>query len=323
MMLDALKFVQGAIGKKDFIPALKHFKIENGFIHSFDGTIALCSPIPIDLNCMPKAIPFFKAISNCTNQVSMVLRDNGKLNIKSGRFSVNIDCLNEEHPFSYPNGEEFYIDGVHLLEAVKILEPFVGNDASRIWSNGILFDKQSAYATNNVILVEYWMGSEFPIRCNVPLQAIRELSRINEAPERIQCDDNTITFHFKNNRWLKTSQYVTDWPDLNKILNRESKQVYLQKEFFDALEYVKPFLDDMGQLYIYDNVISTKSNNEEGARYELMDKVGDDIEAIYQLSMLEKLNGIAQSIDFSSYPNPSIFFGANRIRGAIIGMKNL
>lgn len=322
-MLNSLKFVQGAIGKKDFIPALKHFKIDNGFIYSFDGTIALCSPIPIDISCMPQAIPFYKAISNCGEQVSMVLKDNGKLNIKSGKFSVHINCLTEEYPFSYPAGDDIIIDGAALLSAIKTLEPFIGNDASRLWSNGILFDGESAFATNNVILVEYWLGSNFPIKCNVPAQAIRELIRINERPSRIQCDDKTITFHFDKNRWLKTSQYTLDWPNLNKILNRDSVQVRLTDEFFEALECVKPFLGDMGAIYLNDNLVLTTPNSEEGAKFTLLNSIGNDIEAIYQLAMLEKLKGVAVSIDFSSYPNPSVFYGNANVRGAIIGMKNL
>ena len=54
-MLKELKFVQGAVSSKDFIPALTHFRIENGTVRSFNGLLALCSPIALDIDCTPKA----------------------------------------------------------------------------------------------------------------------------------------------------------------------------------------------------------------------------------------------------------------------------
>lgn len=322
-MLNSLKFVQGAVGRKDFIPELKHFKIASGFVHSFDGVIALCSPIPLDIECMPKAVPFIKAISNCGEQVALVLRDNGKLNIKSGKFTVNIDCLTEDYPFTYPTGEEVKLDNIGFIKAIKTLEPFIGNDASRMWSNGILFNGHSAFATNNVIIVEHWLGVEFPIKCNIPIQAVRELVRINEEPTSIQYDSNTITFHFKGDRWLKTSQYSVEWPDINKLLNVESNCIPLDSEFFSALEHVKPFVGDMGQIYINNNVISTSNEESEGARYELSNSLGEWVNGVYQIQMLEKLKGVADVIDLTMYPSPSMFYGGSAIRGAIVGMRNV
>jgi hypothetical protein len=41
-----------------------------------------------------------------------------------------------------------------LLDAIKAMRSFVGTDASRQWSTGILLTGTHAYATNNVIAVE-------------------------------------------------------------------------------------------------------------------------------------------------------------------------
>ena len=66
-MLEVLKFVKGAVGKKDYVPALTHFQIADGRITGFNGKISLSSPIALDLECCPKAIPFVKAIEACTD----------------------------------------------------------------------------------------------------------------------------------------------------------------------------------------------------------------------------------------------------------------
>ena len=42
-MLAELKFVQGAVAKKDFIPSLTHFEIKDGMIKGLNGSLALCA----------------------------------------------------------------------------------------------------------------------------------------------------------------------------------------------------------------------------------------------------------------------------------------
>ena len=64
-MLDELKFVQGSVSRKGFIPELTHFNIKDGMVRGYNGTLALCTPIPFDIDCVPKAEPLIKAIQNC------------------------------------------------------------------------------------------------------------------------------------------------------------------------------------------------------------------------------------------------------------------
>ncbi len=42
-MLDTLKFIQGAVARKDHVPALVHFRIAGGRIRGFNGTLSLAA----------------------------------------------------------------------------------------------------------------------------------------------------------------------------------------------------------------------------------------------------------------------------------------
>lgn len=316
-MLKELKFVQGAVAKKDFLPALTHFRIENGEVRSFNGTLALSSPINLDIDCTPKAEPFVKAIQNCKETVTMSMTPAGRLGIKSGSFKAFIDCVEEQTPHVIPEGEEFEIDGDALLKALKTISPFIGDDASRPWSNGILLKGQSAFATNNVSLIEYWIGSTFPIVCNVPKAAVREMIRIGEAPERAQVNDKSISFHYSDGRWIRAALLEIGWPDLNKVLDVQSDAKPIDERIYEALDTIKPFTDKQERVYIHDGKMSTTLVEGEGASYDIPDF---PYEGVYQLHILNLLRGTADSIDFSSYPKPCLFFG-NRLRGAIIGMR--
>lgn len=318
-MLKELKFVQGAVARKEIIPTLSHFRIENGTVRSFNGNLALCSPIELDLNCSPKAVPFIKAIQNCTDTVTMVMTTAGRLNIKSGAFKAFIECTDMEinTPHVIPEGEEFDINGEELLAALKALNPFVGNDASRPWSTGILLKGQSAFATNNVTLVEYWVGSTFPITCNIPKAAIREIVRINEPPKRAQMTENSISFHYDDGSWIRSALLAVDWPDVAKLLDSPANPTPLDERIFEALEAIKPFVDKFERVYINKGTLGTTLVEGEGASFEIPDF---PYEGVYQLSILNLLRNVATKVDFSTYPKPCLFYG-ERLRGALMGMR--
>lgn len=316
---EALRFVKGAVAKKDLLPALTHFRIEEGTIRSFNGSLALSSPIALELTCTPKATPFTKAIPNCKDTVTMKMTPNGRLSISSGKFRAFIECVPEdvETGHTLPEGDEFTLDGEAFLNALKTVEPFIGDDASRPWSNGVLFKGQSAYATNNVSLVEYWVGSTFPIICNLPKEAVKEILRIGEPPIKAQATENSLSLHFPGNKWLRTQLLDIAWPDLEKVLDVESNPTPINQELFDGLAVIKPFLDEMGRVFFLDGGITTTITKDDGASFD----IGDfNHEGVYRLEILSLLKDRANRIDWTLYPNPCIFYG-DRLRGALIGMK--
>ena len=316
-MLEHLKFVQGSVAKKDFIPALTHFSIEGGTVRGYNGTIALCTPLPFNLTCKPKAEPLIRAITNCTETVQLTLTGAGRLSIKSGKFKAFVDCVEGDTPHVMPSGETVVVDGVAVLQAFKTLYRCIGTDASRPWSNGVLLLGQSAFATNNVVLMEYWTGADIPQPINVPRAAIKEMLRIDEPPVSMQMDANSLTFHYTNDRWLRTQLLETKWPDLGKVLNRASNPAPIDKRIFEAMATIKPFCDKLNRVLFRNGRISTHEDESEGASYELE---GFSTEGIYSYDMLNILADTALTADFSTYPAPCMFFG-DRVRGAIIGMR--
>lgn len=314
-MLKEIKFVQGAVSRKDFVPALNHFHIKGGKILGYNGAISLSTPIDLNIDCSPKATPFVKAIQTCTDTVQLNMTPNGRLAVRSGSFTAYVDCIEEGHPNIEPEGEEVKLTGP-LLNALRILAPFVAEDASRPWSRGILFRNLSAFATNNIIAVEHWLGYSFPIDVNIPLEAVEEILRIDEEPISIQMAENSATFHFEGDRWLRCQLLTTDWPAIDKILEKESNCLPIPVELYKALENLKPFIDDLRRVHFYPGRIATSPTDGVGASVDI---VGLPDTGCFNIAHLQLLEGIADRIDFSMYPNPCIFYG-EKTRGAIVGM---
>lgn len=333
-MLDALKFVQGAVAKKDFIPAMTHFSIEKGVVRAYNGVIGLSSPLPFNIDCNPKAVPLVQAISQCSDTIELSMTPAKRLCIRSGDFKQFIECIEEETPHVTPDGKHIDLSptitevdkdgkevqitlGGLMLRAFKTLETFIGDDASRPWGTGVLLRGECAYATNNVILVECWMRAQFPVMVNVPKVAIREILRINKPPTHAQVTDNSMTFHYEDSRWIRTQLLNNEWPDVDKLLGKENAATPIDPRIFVALGKVKQAADKMGRVFIKDGVFSTTVEPTEGAHYKVPDLKA---EGIYQINMLMLLEGVATHMDFTGYPTPCIFYGDD-IRGAIIGMR--
>lgn len=317
-MLKSLKFVQGAVARKDYVPELTHFHINNGRIQGYNGMISLACPIDLDLDVCPRATPFIKAIQTCEDTIQLHLTPGGKLSVKSGKFKALIECTKDDFPEVVPEGEVINLDG-KLLKTLKKLAPFISEDASRPWSRGILFRGQSAFATNNIVLTEAWLGYQFPVEINVPRAAVMELLRIGEEPHCLQVTENSVTFHFEGNRWLRTQTFTTEWPDLGRVLNMPptSDRIPVPEKFWEALESLDPFTEDLGKVFLSPGIISTSENNEVGAMVEV-----PELQAVgcYNARQLLLLKGVAEQVDFTAYPAPCSFVG-DAIRGAVVGMR--
>lgn len=317
-MLTALKFVKGAVAKKDYVPALTHFSIKDGFIRGYNGQIALCSPIPLDIHATPKASVFIKAIEGCKDVVQISLTAANRLSIKSGKFKAFVPCIdNEAFPDLDLDGEELELTG-GFLAAVKALEPFVSEDASKPWSRGILFRGQSAFATNNIILLEYWIGKPFPREMNVPYETIREILRIGEEPESMLVSDNQIVFKYSGQRWLKSGLYSTEWPDVSRILDRAADTGPFPANFFKSIQDLMPFVDNLESIYFLHNELTTTLVEGEGASVDILDL---DVGPRFSGSQLLLLESVATEINFAPFPGPCPFIG-ERLRGAIVGMRS-
>lgn len=316
---DALKFVQGAVAKKDFEPALTHFRIADGRVMGYNGTVALSSPIALDITVMPKAVPFAKAIERCQDDtVAINLTETGYLSIKSGKFRARIECSKDSDVLStiVPQGDPVPIGP--LLDAVDTLLPFVGTDASRPWATGILLRGQSAYATNNIIVAQYWIGTELP-DINLPVSAMEELRRIGEEPIGVRLSHNAVTFYFDGDRWMRSQLLSIDWPDIDKLLDAASEDSDMKpipEELYSLVDSLKPFVGIDGRIYFREGRITTTPLGEIGASYDF-----DALPSFgaYHHKQLMLLQGRALEIDFTKHPKPCPFRG-KKMRGIFQGM---
>lgn len=317
-MLESLKFVKGAIGKKNDSPIMRHFQIRNGNVTAHNGRLTISAPIALDIDCKPEADALCKAIDKCNDQASLTLLKNDRLVIKSKKLKVIVNCSDFEFPPLMPEGDIFDIDGDLFIKALSILNRFISDKVINEWAKGVLFKGQSAFATDNTILVEHWLKAELPRTVNIPKSLITEILRIKESPERLQISDSSITIHYPGNRWVRSQLLTSEWPNVNKVLDCPSDQITINPDFFDALESISPFVDDLKRVYFLDNLISTSPNKDHGTTYHLDNFLQH---GVYNLTQLMLLKDVINTADFSKHPKPCHFQGDN-LRGVLMGMRD-
>jgi len=314
-MLDALKFVQGAVAKRDFVPALTHFNIKAGRIYGFNGRMALSSPIELDIECTPQAVPFVRAIQACDETVTLHLTPKGRLSIQSGGFKAFINCTTDEFPAVTPEGAGVEIND-NFLAQLEMLLPFVAEDASRPWAMGILFRGTSVYATNNIVLVERWLGEAFPAQINVPKFAIQELLRIGIPPIGMQVTDADVTFHYPGGRWMKTQTYGLEWPAVDRLLGDTREGVTkIPPTLAVALETLAPFTDVADRAFLARDRVATSLEEGEGASIAVE---GLEVEGCYNHTHLLRVLGVA---DQWGRTERGVTFYGDKLRGFMIGMR--
>lgn len=324
-MLDDLRFVAAAVAKKDYVADLTHLSIADGRVTGYNGRMALSSSIDIAFAVRPRAAAFLQAVRACQGPIALTLTATGRLSVRSGKFKSHVEALGQDDAFSAPSpsGESVEL-GNTFLEGLRLLSPLMGVDASRPWSMGIRLSSSSMFATNNVMVGEFYHGANMPLDAIIPAQAVDQLIRIGETPTRIQVDENSASFWFGDKRWLWTSLIdPAQWPDekVSHVLamSDPGTQWPITDAFKEAVVTLKQFLGDTATIYVYPDRLATSTEEEVGSSIELEIDPEATLQA-YAHKQLEILCQVATSVNWRAYPAPSMF-KAERLRGVVVGQR--
>jgi len=324
-ILDSLKFVSGAVARKDFIPELCAVFIHEGKISAYDGLLSISCPIDIEITAAPLADPFIKAIKACEpgEPLALSMTKAGRLSVKSGKFKAFVDCVPDADVRvkpPQPEGQEVPVTEA-FFAGIKKLAPVMGIDASRPWCRSIRLFGPSIFASNNIIVAEYWHGSPVAIEIVIPAEAVIQYLSAGRVPIKLLYNEDSVSFLYEDGAWIRSQLLVDGWPvDPTKIFKETAKPVPVAEGFFAAVKKIKPFAADdilyCGTGKVATGEIVEDDKNQAGAIMEV--DIVAEVKPVFSLHNMLLLDGIADKLDFESYPEPSAFTG-QRTRGVIAG----
>jgi len=210
--------------------------------------------------------------------------------------------------------EGVLVPAVNLLKAFIALRPFVCADEGKPHLCGILLSGESAFATNNVALVEHWLGIPFPVKVNVPVSMVDEMIRAKVEPSTIQIAEGSVTAHYTDGRWIKSQVNVLEWPNAAEVLSRawvNTRCMSIRPDLIKAC--AKLATQEVGLTKFSGSEIST-ANGTAVVTVPAPDK------GVYHTQHLAQVLGAAQLIDFDRYPLP-VPFSAGELRGVLLGVR--
>jgi hypothetical protein len=323
MLVKTLRFVQGAIStSRAGLPDMEHYRIEDNRITAFNGRVALSAPFGLNIKAYPKAAEFYKAVRACegAEEVKVKMTDGGKLGIATDNFRAYVPSLPDIDYHPQPEGELAPCPAT-LLDDLRLVAPFISEDASRPWSMGVLFDHDYLTATNNIAIIRVWNAHGMPT-INLPGFAVSELLRIGELPTMLQTDgQSSITFHYVDGSWLKTQLFVMEWPreTMDRIFGGDVDLEYLPEEMAEAIETAAAFVEGPASpIYFEDGYITTSEHKQDGA---VIAVPGLAAGPCFGFRGLRLALGIAEAWDLSLWPDKPCAFWAQdgKVRGALLG----
>lgn len=319
-MLATLSTVAGAVSTRDLLPILTHFCFYPGSkctrMQGGDGRVAIDSPCPEvgQLNVTVPAEKFIKAVEGCGGEPKLEL-DGDKLRVKKGRFRVSIPTLkSDDYPRVFCPDAQVLKVPANLVGVLRQIREFVSTDASKVWATGVQIRDGFAAATNNVAIVR--MPLEWDAEVNIPTALLDELIRLGQ-PAGYSIVGNHLTFYYNTGVWLWGATLIEQFPDLARFFSGERNLSPCPEGLLHAIDLIAPFFpDDIGTVLFENGEVKTVEGEHSAAvdGFQLTD-------GAYSYKVIKTVLSVATHIDFSPFPSPIPFDGANGLQGVFVGVR--
>lgn len=312
-MLTAINFVRGAIAKKDLVPILTNFHIYKGRIQGYNGSVCIDHPLErTDLDFTVPAKPFIRAFDICDGEPEIKKLENGRIELSKGGFSCRIpldDCdlfPHTGHPcvFDHAVGQDF-------IDKLKLIAPFMSDDASRPWSVSIKIHQGYMYATNNIMVARTKLNLPFD---DVILsgELVAELLRIGDKPLHFTGAGENTFFEYPNGAWIKGQTPAGEWPELLPLFTFEKEKLQaIPTGLKKAVEKLEHFAENGIIRFTEDGVFAGHEDDASVKGFNLC-------ESAFHVAPLLTMLQVAESFDLEA--TPPAFIGKG-IKGRICNVS--
>jgi hypothetical protein len=329
-MRDVLKFVSGAVSTKDVLPVLTHFAFRDQRVHGFNGRVHICAPLPaVTFNTTAPAALFMAALSEGNDDFSLALKADHVL-AKCGTFKARLP-IGDVGTFPAPeppSAKQRKRVGPEIVDALKRLRPFIGDDASRPWSASIKFAGTSAYATNNVVLAATTVSVESALAVELPVQAVDEILRLAASgvvPSHCTIEREAVWFYYTapkhlNGAWIRCTTFDGTWPEVAPVLAGVHKGAKLKKiqadQWAAAVARVRPFCPDPKHplIVLEGSAIGTLA----GTTSAQVDGFEFGGKCVFQAEPLAQVLSVAEAIDLAKFPR--VPWKGSNLEGVLLGV---
>lgn len=309
-MLRALKFV-GANLKKSGELQQTHAVIHKGIISACDGGMVVGMPVAEQFSACPHAKLLQAALNKCGDTLSLVVADNGTLEVISDKFSASVPCCEMvKLPTMMPDPRSGELSD-SVKEGFAAVLPIINENSPTAFTAGVLLRKNTLVGTNTLVIVEWWHGFDLPMDFLVPKSAVVAVVKAQAKLTGFGFSQSSVTFWFEDDSYIKTQLFESRYPNFAKLLDRTLEMTDVSEEFVTAVDSVQGF-SDTTLLYLMDGEVRSHYNGKLGAKYQCE---GLPTNMAYSAENLRFVLTLATKIALP--PNDHALFYGKSLRGAL------
>lgn len=318
-MRDAVKWVTDALSSKNVVQQYMYFLVKDGMIHATDGRLTAAHPFPVDETFLVAGDEFTKVLNRLSVAEPVVsITDSGFVRLAHGRFRGDIQTI-EHDGWTVPSPEakwKKFPQGV--LDGMRMLRPFVSDNAVHQWALCISIQNGQMFATNNATMGVVEVPGTKNIKAMVPSWAVDFLRHRDEDPTMWMATDNYLAFKWPNGAWMRTQLVTGEFPPMAQRLLAEAvtPEFKLTPEWIEGFQRVSALSEDAVFLYT-DKMTGGKGLM--ACEEDIGTPVPDGTECtVWHPRFLDAVVAVATYWQPDAWPKAASFVGSS-IRGLIMG----
>lgn len=319
-LIDALKFLkfgQSKAGTNDqvFCQLKNHWAIIKT-----DG-LAMGTPIDEDLDACPHTYNLLAALSSCKAELLITQPSAFDLNIKSGGFNADVNCIDgfeeELTCFGIQDKPIIRVEDNSIILALETLGKLTAKTPTNAVFGSVMLQSSSAVATDGFAILEYWHGIHLPPNMMIPKVAIDAIVGckkdlkfigISEVFHQANGSPMSITFFFDDTSWIKVDLPDTQYIAYSHLFDSQTEQQPLPNGFIEAVKSLNAVSNDA--IAIFEDYGIRTTN---GAAFELE---GLPCDIAFEMNYLLQFVTLINTISFDVGSQQALFYG-DRVRGLL------
>lgn len=181
----------------------------------------------------------FRAVEACDWEPNIKITEKSVI-ISKGKTRIQLQSSPDYCIHKKRKGKKHAVPD-NLFEKIKLVQPFISDDASRSWATSINVHNNHLYATNNITIVRT------PINlpdCTIPIDLVEILLKIKELPTKINMGADSVVFTYASKAWLQGQLITIKWPAFTELFGRKCKMKKIPKNLLEAVQKIKHFTED-------------------------------------------------------------------------------
>lgn len=265
-LIAALKFIS-VCQKKNGEIYQQHCMLSGGWVAAMNEYMVAATPINASLTCCPHTLQLIEALNKCESEFQMVMSGPETLSIASGYFTAVINCTSPE--LLNIHGPDLQCGAItdDLKPALGVCSSLLVENSPNEYTAAVLMQANTCVGTDGVSMVEVFHGIDLPPSMLIPKSVAVAVSKTDKKLTAFGFSAHSFTFYFEDGSFIKSRLFTPQYPNYLPLMECSGKPKAIHKEFFTALETIKPFCES-GQVYFKDGYIYSLADSNIASSYK-------------------------------------------------------